>query len=147
MEQWYSDAYFPRRQIHVIRKDVRFTLKGRKSNNRNYSLSNSHVRIAFENLLAISTAITILSIDHKRTKFGFQTSSPRATIAHLRVNKYSHWTDTELSPFPMKKPMFPKLPLTLINHTPSTPLFLHLPLFRSQAAKVFKNPKFSLFPM
>ena len=22
----------------------------------------------------------------------YQTSSPRATIAHLRVNKYSHWT-------------------------------------------------------
>ena len=27
MEQWYSDAYFTRRQIHVIRKDVSFTLK------------------------------------------------------------------------------------------------------------------------
>ena len=30
MEQWYSDAYFPRRQIHVIRKDVRFRLKGKE---------------------------------------------------------------------------------------------------------------------
>ena len=48
MEQCYSDANFPRRQIHVIRKDVRFTMKGMRSNNRNYSLSNSHARIAFE---------------------------------------------------------------------------------------------------
>ena len=30
MEQWYSDAYFPRCQIHVIREDVRFNLKGNK---------------------------------------------------------------------------------------------------------------------
>ena len=30
MEQWYSDAYFTRRQIHVIRKSVRFTLKARE---------------------------------------------------------------------------------------------------------------------
>ena len=48
MEQWYSDAYFTRRQIHVIRKDVRFTLKGRRNNNRNYSLSSSHARTIFE---------------------------------------------------------------------------------------------------
>ena len=59
MEQCYSDASFHRRRIHVIRKDVRFTLKGRSSNNRNYSLSNSHVRIAFENILTFLTAITI----------------------------------------------------------------------------------------
>ena len=55
----YSDAYFPRRQIHVICKDVRFTLKDRRNNNRNYSLSNSHTMIAFENFLTILTAITI----------------------------------------------------------------------------------------
>ena len=44
MEQWYSDAYIPRRQIHVVRrKDVRFTLKGRKSNNRALIISCSDV--------------------------------------------------------------------------------------------------------
>ena len=59
MEQWYSDAYFPRRQIHVIRKDVRFKLKGRRSN---YSLSNNHAKIAFENILTILTAITIKAL-------------------------------------------------------------------------------------
>ena len=59
MEQRYSDAYFPRRQIHVTRKDVRFKLKGRRNNNKNYSLSHSHARIVFENFLTILTAITI----------------------------------------------------------------------------------------
>ena len=62
MEQWYSDAYFHKRLIHVIRKDVRFTLTDRRRNNRNYSLSNSHVRIAFVNFLATLTAITILAL-------------------------------------------------------------------------------------
>ena len=49
-QNWYSDAYFTRRQIHFIRKDVRFTLKGRRNNNKNYSLSDSHAMIAFENI-------------------------------------------------------------------------------------------------
>ena len=62
MEQWYSDAYFPRRQIHVIHKDVRFAMKGRRSNNRNYSLSNSYARIAFQSFLIILTAITIQAL-------------------------------------------------------------------------------------
>ena len=62
MEQWYSDAYFPRRQIHVIRKDVRFQLNGRGSNTRNYSLSNSYARIAFKHFLTTLTAITILAL-------------------------------------------------------------------------------------
>ena len=34
MDQWYSDAYYPRRQIHVIRKDVRVKLKDRISHYR-----------------------------------------------------------------------------------------------------------------
>ena len=54
-----SDAYFTTRQIRVISKDVRFTLKGRGNNNRNYSVSNNHARIAFEIFLTILTAITI----------------------------------------------------------------------------------------
>ena len=62
MEQWYSDDNFPRRQRHVIRKDICFKLKGRRSNNKNCSLSNSHVRIAFENFLTIYTAITIQAL-------------------------------------------------------------------------------------
>ena len=62
MEQWYSEAYFPGRQIHVIHKDVRFLLKGKRSNNRIYSLSNSHARITIEIFLSILTAITILSL-------------------------------------------------------------------------------------
>ena len=45
-----------------MRKEVRFTLKGGRSNNRNYSLSNSHARIAFENVLTILTAITISAL-------------------------------------------------------------------------------------
>ena len=40
--------------MHVIRKDVRFTLKDRRNNNRNYSLSSSHARIAFETFLTIN---------------------------------------------------------------------------------------------
>ena len=69
MEQWYSGAYFTRRQIHVIRQGVRFMLKDRRNNNRNYSLSDSHARIAFENFfdhfdgdyhsLAAVTSITL----------------------------------------------------------------------------------------
>ena len=47
---------------NVIRKDVRFTLKGSECNNRYHSLSNSHAMIAFENNFDILTAITI-SID------------------------------------------------------------------------------------
>ena len=62
MEQWYSDAYFPRRQMYAFRNHVCFMLKGRSVNNRNYSLSNSHARIAFGNVLTILTAITIQAL-------------------------------------------------------------------------------------
>ena len=68
MEQWYSDAYFPRRQIHVIRKDVRFKLKGRRSNNRNYSLSNSHARIDFKHFLTILTAIAKKTFSNRKKR-------------------------------------------------------------------------------
>ena len=91
MEQWYSDAYFTRRQIHVIRKDVRFTLKGRRNNNRNYSLSNSHARIAFENFLTILTAITIhlitavtsITLEYEN---GFQKKCVSTTYGHVWIS-------------------------------------------------------------
>ena len=38
-------------------------LKGRRNNNRNYSLSDSYARIAFENFLTILTAIFISCSD------------------------------------------------------------------------------------
>ena len=44
MEQWYSDAYFPRRQKHVIRRDVRFKLKDWRSNNSYSDVNNARER-------------------------------------------------------------------------------------------------------
>ena len=131
----------------------------------------------------------------------FKTSSPRATIAHLRVNKYSHWTKCVFIPYmgstvilvkfqaydcngfhriigPVNAyprpschffPCFQNRPLptlitylhllyqlfasitfqfsgwtfTYINHIPSSTIScLHLSLFSSQAAIVFKKITF-----
>ena len=90
MEQWYSGAYFTRRQINVIRQGVRFMLKDRRNNNRNYSLSDSHARIAFENFfdhfdgdyhsLAAVTSITL------ENEIRFSKKCVSTTYGHLWIS-------------------------------------------------------------
>ena len=55
---------FPYTPKHVIRKDVRFTLKGSESNNRNHSLSICIAMVDFKNTIDHFHGDYHLSMDH-----------------------------------------------------------------------------------